>query len=174
MAKTKKDKQVVVASLTDLVRGMKAAVFANYEGLTTKETDELRHKLRDESVGYTVAKKTLLGVAMKEAGIAIDPNTIEGNFATIVSNDDEVSAARIVASFAKDHEALNIRAGILEGRLIDRAAVLALAKLPTKLQLLAKFVGTINAPVSGFVNVLAGNIRGLVTVLGALRDQKTA
>lgn len=174
MAKTRQDKETMVSALAERLNGMRSIVFANYEGLSVSEVDDLRRKLTAESVGYTVAKKTLLRIALERAGVAVDTSTIAGNFATIVSKGDEVAPARIVAAFARDHEALKLAGGILEGHLLDRTAVLALAKLPTKKELLGKAVGSIAAPLSGFVNVLAGNLRGLVTVLGAIRDQRAA
>lgn len=174
MAKTRAKKEKTLEALTTSLQGMRSMVFAQYEGLKVCDVEELRRTLAKENVEYTVAKKTLLGLALKNAGLSIDPHAISGNFATIISHDDEVAPARILATFAKDHEALKITAGILEGKLMDRAAIIALAKLPSKQELLAKVVGSINAPISGLVNVLAGNLRGLLNVLTAIKDQKPA
>ena len=92
--------------------------------------------------------------------------------ATFVSTEDETTAARIVNNFAKSHELVKIFGGILEGKYINDDKVKNLANLPTRQELLAKFVGTINAPVSGFVNVLAGNLRNLVGVLNNIKEAK--
>ncbi len=173
MPKTRSEKEVVVTKLSDDLKRMKAAVFANYEGLTVPKIEDLRRELKKEGVDYAVVKKTLLGIALKNAGIAIDPQNISGNFATIVSYEDEVAPARILAAFAKKNEALKLVAGILEGNLIDGKAVMALAKLPTKTELLGRLVGTLNAPVSGFVNVLAGNLKNFVYVLNAIKEKQT-
>ena len=78
----------------------------------------------------------------------------------------------MIKDFLKDKESLDLFAGVLEGKGIDAEAVNHLASLPSKEELLAKLVGSLNAPVSGFVNVLAGNLRGLVTALDAIRNQK--
>lgn len=173
MPKTRSEKSDAVETLVADLRNMRSVVFANYEGLTVAEIEELRRTLRKEQVRYMVAKKTLLGRALKEVGSPIDAKTIPGNFATIISFEDEVAPARIVAKYAKDHEVLKVVGGILEQKFIDSKAVLALAALPSKQELLAKLVGSINAPVSGLVNVLAGNLRGLATVLTAIKDAKT-
>ncbi|SRR3989339_838278 len=173
MAKTKEDKKQIVADLTDKVKRMKSAVFANYEGMTVPQTQELRRALGAEGAEYSVAKKTLLGVAMKKAGKEMDPKTVEGNFATIFGYEDEVAPARIVAKFAKSNEALKIAGGILEGTFVSKEKVIMLSKLPSKQELLAKVVGSINAPISGFVSVLAGNLRNLVYVLSAIKDNKS-
>lgn len=172
MPKTRTEKEAVIQKLAEGLSKMRSAVFANYEGLKVKEIEELRRTLKKEGIDYTVAKKTLLRLAAKQAGKAIDPKGITGNFATVISFEDEVAPARILAKFAKDHEALKLVAGILEDRLIDAKAVIALSKLPSKTELLAKLVGTMNAPALGFVNVLAANLRGLVYVLNAIKASK--
>jgi len=92
--------------------------------------------------------------------------------ATFMALGDEVSAARIVNNFSKTHEILQVFGGVLEGKFISVAMVKSLANLPSKQELLAKLVGSINAPVSGFVNVLAGNLRGLVGVLNNIAKSK--
>ena len=174
MSKSKQQKEVTIGKLKEWLADAKGIVFARYEKLPVKDIDALRRKAKEQGIVITVAKKTLLGKAAKDAGIQVDPKALEGNFATVIGFEDEISAAKLVAEFAKDHEAMSVVAGVLEKRALDAAAVNALAKLPSKQELLAKLVGSINAPISGFVNVLAGNLRGLVTVIGAIKDQKTA
>ena len=85
-----------------------------------------------------------------------------------------MAPAKILEQFSKTNGAVKIIGGVIERKFITAAEVIALAKLPSKQELLAKLVGTINAPISGFVNVLAGNLRGFVQVLNAIKDQKTA
>lgn len=172
MPKTKTEKAETVAALALKIGRMRSVVFANYEGLSVREIEELRRKLKAEDVDYTVAKKTLLRLAFRQIGKDIDPKTIAGNFATVISYDDEVAPARILAAFAKDHEALKFVAGVLEDRLVDAKEVIALSKLPSKHELLGKLVGSLAAPMSGFINVLAANLRSLVYVLNAIKDKR--
>lgn len=172
MPKTRAEKEANVQALVAELKAMKSIVFANYEKLPVSDIEALRKLCKAEGVSYTVAKKTLLKQAFAQAGIAIDPKAVEGNFATLIATVDEVAPAKIVMKFAKDHEALAVKGGILEGMLVDTKAIVALSKLPGKQELLAKLVGSINAPVSGFVNVLAGNLRGLVTVLTRIQESK--
>ncbi|MBI4280795.1 50S ribosomal protein L10 [Candidatus Uhrbacteria bacterium] len=173
MPKTRSEKEAVVEELAKELAAMRSVVFADYQGLKTKEIEALRSELKKEGIGYTVAKKTLLALALREAGLALDPQTIEGNFATIISPDDEVAPARLAAQFAKEHEALKILGGILEAKFIDASGVIRLAKLPSKQELLARIAGSLNAPISGLVRVLAGNFRSLLTVLSAMKETKT-
>lgn len=174
MPKSRAQKEATLGDLVAVLKGMKSVVFANYEGLTVQEVEALRRACKKEGVAYGVYKKTLLTKAFKELGIAVDPKSVAGNFATVIGLEDEVAPAKVLATFAKTHEALAIKAGVLEGKMLDAAGVAALAKLPSKTELLAKLVGSLNAPVSGFVNVLAGNLRGLVTVLNQIKDAKAS
>ncbi|HRY36494.1 MAG TPA: 50S ribosomal protein L10 [Candidatus Magasanikbacteria bacterium] len=173
MPKTKQQKKVVVESLGEDIKKAKAVVFANFQGLTVSQSEDLRKKCRKEGVSVTVAKKTLLRKVCEELGLNdINPKTFEGGVATFVSPLDEVAPARIVATFAKTNDKVSIYGGILENKFIAGDYVKSLAALPSKQELLGKLVGSINAPVSGFVNVLAGNLRGLVSVLNNIKNAK--
>ena len=143
MAKTRKEKEEIVARLVDMFREAKSTAFSSISGYTMAQADDLRSKAKEQNVEVLIAKKTLLATATKEAGIEdIDPRSFEGSILTAVSFGDEVSAAKLLKDFQKTNEEFSLV--------------------------------SINAPVSGFVNVLAGNLRGLVTVLGAIKDQKGA
>lgn len=173
MAKTRQQKVVILTDVVRSFQGAKGMVFANMQGLKTTSTNELRAKCRENNLTFAVMKKTLLKRALSDIGLTIDTKSFIGGV-SIVTGSDEVAPAQVVAAFARTHELAKIFGGVLEGKFIDAAKVSALAKLPSKQQLLGQLVGTINAPVLGFVNVLAGNLRGLVTVLNAVKDQKTA
>lgn len=173
MPKTRKQKEETVASLAAKLKKMRSIVFANYEGLPVKDIEVMRRDLKGAGIDYTVAKKTLLALAVKEAGLEFDPKGIKGNFASVISYEDEVAAAKILTKFAKNHESLKLLGGVLDGKLIDARSAIALSKIPSKQELLSKLVGSLNSPVTGLVNVLAGNIRGLLMVMTAIKDKKT-
>lgn len=174
MAKSRQEKEQALATLVSGLKESKGVVFANFQGLKVKDSDTLRAKCREQNIEYVAMKKTLVKRALEDAGFAVDATQFEGAVAAIFGKDDEVAPAQIVANFAKDHNVVQIFGGVLEGNFIDAAKVNALSALPSKQQLLGQLVGTINAPVSGFVNVLAGNLRGLATVLSAIKDTKNA
>lgn len=165
---TRKQKEVLVQEVTESVKEAKSVVFVDYKGLGMADMTELKAQLRKEGGAYRVMKKKLFLLAAKNAGVEIDPKTLDGQLAIVFSVNDEVSGAKIVYTFAKGNENVKILGGVLESNVIDIANVEALAKLPSKEELLAKAVGSIKAPISGFVNVLSGNMRGLVTVLKAI------
>lgn len=174
MPKTKIQKRTDLASLEAKIKEAKSVVFAAYNALGVKETEELRNQLRNEQGEMIIAKKTLLNLALKAAEIeGANAKGFEGQVAVLFSNGDEVAAAKLLREFKKTNkDKVDFAGGILEGKFISKANVTALAELPSKQQLLAQLVGTINAPVSGFVNVLAGNLRGLVNVMNAIKDSK--
>lgn len=169
MPKTKQQKQEEAKFLVEKLKDSKSAVFANYFGLKVKDTDELRLKCRKEGLSCTMAKKNLLKIALKDLGIK-NPE-LEGEIMAIFGK-DEISPAKTAHQFAKEHEALKVVAGVLDGRFADAQEIKALSALPSKEELLAKLVGSINSPRSGFVNALAGNLRNLVYVLNAINTNK--
>lgn len=172
MPKTRDQKREIVDKIANRLKSMKGAAFSSVSGFTMTQADALRVKAAQKNVEVFIAKKTLLTLAAKEAGVDVDATKLEGSVLTAVSYGDEVSAAKILKDLTKENDSMKLLAGILEGKLIGASEVKRLADLPSKEQLLGQLVGTLNAPVSGFVNVLAGNLRGLVTVLGAIKEKK--
>lgn len=173
MPKSRAQKAGIVEEIAARFRGMKAAAFSEVSGLTMEDADKLRAKAALQNVEVFIAKKTLLAMAAKEAGIeGLSANTLSGSILTAVGMSDEVSAAKLLKELMKEKETVKLVAGVLDGRMMSKEEVTQLASLPSKQELLQKLVGTLNAPVSGFVNVLAGNLRGLVTVLGAINEKK--
>ncbi|MDO9231611.1 MAG: 50S ribosomal protein L10 [bacterium] len=169
---TRLQKEELVKSLAQKLKDSKAVVFSDFKGLAVKDMTVLRNELREKGIDFKVLKKTLISIALKDAGIEMDLKKMEGQIAIAVSQGDEVEAAKIIAKMAKVNENLKIAGGILGKKILGAEEVMALSKLPSKDELLAKLVGTLNAPVSGFVNVLAGNLRGLVQVLKAVNEVK--
>jgi len=169
---TKVQKNNIIEGLVSELKGSKSVVFADFKGMSVKELTMLKRELRKEGVTLKVTRKTLMDRALADAGLESNVKTMEGQIAISISQLDEVAPAKIIAKFAKGKETLKIVGGVLGTKSMSVAEVKVLAMLPSKKELLAKLVGTINAPVSGFVNVLAGNLRGLVQVLKGVADAK--
>ncbi|HZJ41410.1 MAG TPA: 50S ribosomal protein L10 [Patescibacteria group bacterium] len=176
MPKNKQQKEEIVKSLKEKIAQAKSVVFAGFNALGVKDNEDLRTKLREENSEYYVAKKTLLEKAFADSDIKdLDTRKYEGKVAAIFSYEDEVASAKILGEFKKDKEKKDkilFLGGILENKLLSREQVEALSLLPSKNELYAKMVGSMNAPISGFVNVLAGNLRGLANVLKAISEKK--
>lgn len=173
MPKSKQQKQEAVAGLVEGLKQAKGVVFANFQGLTVAETEALRRECRQENIEVLAAKKTLVSRALDEAGLKdIESDAFKGGIATFLGMGDEIVPARVVSKFAKTHEVMAIFGGILEGKFIDSQMVKSLSLLPGKQELLSKLVGSLNAPISGFVRVNAGIIRNLVNVLNNIQKAK--
>jgi large subunit ribosomal protein L10 len=172
MAQTREQKKAIVEDLAEKLKNSKAVVFSDYKGLVVKDMTALRRDLDKEGTKLKVAKKTLISLALEKAGMKTDVKKLEGQLAVAISEKDEVVAAKMIANLAKTNEHIKILGGFLGLKEITASEVKALAKLPSKAELLTKLVGTINGPVSGFVNVLTGNLRGLVQSLKAIADAK--
>lgn len=172
MALTKDKKKQIVEKLEKSIGLQKIMLFVGIAKLKTKDLFDLKKDLKDKGNTLSVAKKTLFKIAAKNKGIDIDAKKLEGEVAIIFGAEDEVSAANIVDKFSKKNENLKVLGGFFENELIGSDKVVALASIPSKNVLLAKLVGSINAPVSNFVGVLSGNLRSLVGVLDAIKNNK--
>lgn len=174
MAKTKAQKKDIMENLEKKIDNAKSIVFTNFDKLSVEENNEIRNRLKEENSEYFVAKKTLLGLALNKKDIKdVNVKSFEGRVAAIFGYEDEVAPAKIINDFRKKMEdKLNFLGGVMEGKSLDKEQVSALAELPSKPELYAKIVGSLNAPISGFVNAMAGNLRNLVYVLKAIEEKK--
>jgi large subunit ribosomal protein L10 len=172
MAKSKSQKDLDLAELTEKLKTAKSVVLAEYRGTTVKDIENFRKAMRAENVFAKVYKVTLLRKALEANGIDSSGIDYKAPVILAISEDEETTPARVVKAISKDVKTIGVLSGILGHALVDKAQVLALADLPSKDQLRAQVVGTINAPISGFVNVLAGNVRSILNVLNAIAAAK--
>jgi large subunit ribosomal protein L10 len=163
----------IVKSLTEKFKVMKGLVLTEYHGLTVEEISDLRLKLRPFVSEYAVVKNTLSKIAFKKTGIEPGEN-FSGSTALVIENGDIISPAKVIVEFAKTHSNLKIKAGFFEGKFVNAAVIEQLSSLPSKEVLIARMLGSMNATVIGFVNVLVANIRGLVTVLDAIAKKQVS
>jgi len=170
--KTLQSKQQIVKELSQKIKDAKAMVFVDYRGLTVEQDTEMRAALRKAGVEYRVVKNTLTRFAAKENGLEELTPYLNGPTSVALSSTDPVAPAKVMAEYAKKYEALELKVGVVEGKIIDVKGINALAELPSREVLIAKVLGGFNAPISGLVNVLNGNIRGLVVALNAIAEKK--
>lgn len=168
------EKQATVTEIREKLEKAKGAVLADYRGLNVADATKLRRTLREAGVEFRVLKNTMTRIAAQEAGIQGLDSYLEGPTAVAFGFTDLVAPAKILSQFAKENKNLVIKAGIVEGKVVNEEGVKALADLPPKEVLIAKMLGSMQAPLSGLVNVLQGNIRNLVYALEAVRKQKGA
>jgi large subunit ribosomal protein L10 len=165
MALTKAQKQKTLEQLKEKVDRQKAIAFANISGLKVKDLTKLRREMKKRDCELKVAKKTLINLALKEKKIGVDLKKMEGEIALGFGYKDEISPFKTFYDFAKDCEGLEILGGLIGEDYLEKERVMELAKIPTREELLAKLVGSLLSPVSGFINVLQGNIKGLLRIL---------
>ncbi|MBR3177674.1 50S ribosomal protein L10 [Candidatus Saccharibacteria bacterium] len=170
MAISKDKKKTLVADLTDLLSSSKMTVYAKYQGLTVAELQELRRAAREAGVKIKVVKNRLVRVAMGEIAVYKDADTsgLSGQLLYAVSDSDEVMPAKVLANFAKDHEALEISGAFNDaGNALDKSEVEALAKLPSKNELIAQVVAQLLSPVTDSISGLSGGLSGIISGLEA-------
>ena len=174
-AKILSEKQAIVAELTEKLQNAAAGVIVDYKGITVAEDTELRAKMREAGVDYFVMKNSLSRFAVKNAGLDELCDVLKGTTSIALCQGDPVAAAKVVSEFSKKlaaQEKFTVKAGFVDGKVIDAAGVKALADLPSKEVLVATVLGTLIAPVRGLATVLDANISGLARVVQAIADQK--
>lgn len=167
MPKTKAQKQETVSELKQALAKAKSVVFINIQGIKAKDLVALRRKIKEGKGVFQVAKKTLINLAFGEKEAKV--KELEGEIAVAFSTEDELSSLKSLYNFSKENENLKLVAGIFGGSLAGKEEILTLAQLPTKQELLARLVESIASPMSGMLNVLQGNIKGLVYLLSNIK-----
>ena len=165
MAISKDKKQQLVADLNEILSDAKMTVFAKYQGLSVSELQELRHLARENNVKIKVVKNRLVRVAMGEIAVYKDTDTsaLEGQLLYAISNDDEVAPAQVLAKFAKEHQALELKGAFsAEGKSLNEQEVVELSKLPSKDQLIGQVVNMLTGTVNDVTNALSGNLHALL------------
>ena len=153
-AKVLSQKQQTVIDLAEQMKNAVVGVLVDYRGLTVEEDTQLRNKLREAGIEYKVVKNTLTRFAANQIGFEeLDP-VLNGPTSMAISNDDPIAPAKILYDFAKTNDALEIKAGFMEGKVISLEEITRLAVTPSKETLYAKIMGSLNAPVSSLVRVL--------------------
>ena len=147
-------KQPIVEEIAELFDGAQGAVLVDYRGLTVERDTILRKKLREAGVTYKVYKNTLIRRAAKGTAFeALDPH-LEGPTALAVSKTDATAPARVLADFAKTADALELKAGVVEGTYYDQAGIQVIATIPSREILLGKLLGSIQSPIANFARVI--------------------
>ena len=147
-------KKQVVAQLVETLKSAQAGVLVDYRGITVEQDTQLRAKLREAGVEYKVVKNTLTRFAAKEVGFEALDEQLNGPTALALSTTDAVAPAKVISDFAKEVEAIQIKAGFVDGKVISLDEVKTLASTPSREVLIAKIMGSLNAPISKLVRTL--------------------
>ena len=156
--KVLEEKQAQVAALVEKIRGAHSGVLVKYEGITVEDDTKLRAALRAAGVDYTVMKNTLTGRACEEVGYGEMKQYLNGMTALALGMTDPIAPAKIMKEYADKVESFEIKAGFVDGNVIDAAGVLELAAIPGKEQLIAKMLGSLMSSLYGLAYVLQAKI----------------
>lgn len=171
MATPKKEQSV--SEIAELLKSSKAIILTDYRGMTMKDVDTLRTKLRPEKAVFRIVKNTLFRRAAEGTSFSQVDALLEGPTAAIFGLEDSVSPARLVADYVRETKGLiQIKGGVIEGQPCDAAAVAAIAKLPPRDTLIAQVVGGLQAPIAGLAGTLQTMLGSLVWTLQGVADQK--
>ena len=151
------EKKQIVSELTDRIKNAKSGVIVSYSGLNVADDTALRKELRKNNVEYSVVKNTLTRMAAKNVGYDALSDVFNGTTA-LATSEDFTAPAKIISDFAKKHEALVVKAGFIDGEVLDANGVIELSKIPSKEGLIAKLLGSIQGPLYGLAYVLQAKI----------------
>jgi large subunit ribosomal protein L10 len=147
-------KKPIVEEIAGIVEGAQAVVLVNYSGLNVEQDTELRKTLREAGVTYKVYKNTMMKLAFKGTEFEALADDLNGTKAIAVSKDDATAPARILAEFAKKNDKLELISGVVEGKYADKAAILALASIPSREVLLGRLLGSMQGTIASFARVI--------------------
>ena len=147
-------RQPIVQAIADDIKDAQSVVLVDYRGLTVAQDTELRKQLREAGVIYKVCKNTMMKRAFEGTEFAGLEEYLEGPSALVVSKDDATAPARIICKFAKTAEALEVKAGVVEGNVYDAAGINELSKVPSREELLSKLLGSLQSPITNLARVL--------------------
>ena len=170
----REEKQQIVEELKDRFDRSKVLIVTDYKGLDVESINDLRRKLREADVEYKVVKNTLLERAAEGTDVEPIKDSFKGPSAIAISYDDPVAPAKVLTDFAKANDKLEIKIGVMSGKVMELADIKSLSSLPSREELLAQVLSAMNAVPGSFVRTLNAIPAGLVNVLSAIKDQKEA
>lgn len=175
MSLTREQKAVALAELKDKFKKAKVAVFSQYSGLKVQDSGTIRRELYTMGVDYKVAKKTLIKMAIKDLSLPIpDESIMAGPISVIFGYDDAIAPLKKLTSFSKKFEGLKIMGGYMEGRILSSNDLATLAAIPSKEELLTKFVSILAAPLNSFARMLKSPIESFTRGLKVYSDEVLA
>lgn len=161
-----------MAELKEKFARAKSVAFGQYAGMSVEQLSAMRKEMRAANVEFKVAKKTLMKIAAKEQGVEIPDDLMPGTIGAILSYGDQVSGPKIVSKFAKKIEVLKLVGGMMDGKTLSLKDVKVLAELPSREELLAKFMSMLNAPLQNFHGAISAPVSSFARATKAYADKK--
>jgi large subunit ribosomal protein L10 len=170
MARPEKVKEI--EELAEVFHNARSVVLNDFTGLNVEKISELRRLCRESGVEFRVVKNTLARRSVKGTPAEDLEQYFDGPTALAISRESENLSARVLVKFAEEYQAPKLKAGVVEGQVIDATGVMALATLPSRLELMSKLLGGIKSPGNRLVSVLQGSLRNLLYALSAIVEKK--
>ena len=171
MAKTRIQKEKLLDKYKDILKNKSGYFLVNSDKTDTPTVSSLKMQLKDVDANYTVVKNTIFKVALQETEQPLQTQELDGPTAIIYFDEDPTAPAKLIKQTQKETELLNAKGGVYEGEFLSEEKVLQLAEIPSREVLLSQLVGTMNAPLTGFMNAVTGNLRGLTMVLKGISEK---
>lgn len=171
MAKTRSQKTELLNKYKDILKNKTGYFLVNSDKTDTTTVSKLKMELKNVDANYAVLKNTLFKVALQDSKHPLEAQDIEGPTAIIYFDEDPTAPAKLIKEVQKETKLLDAKSGVFEGEFLTETQVMQLAEIPTREVLLAQLVGTLNAPLSGFMNAAKGNVRGLTMVLKGISEK---
>lgn len=168
------EKKRIVEDLHEKFSNSKVVILTDYKGLDVDSINDLRRKLRELQIQYQVVKNSLLIRASKDTDVELIKDSFKGPSAVALSFDDPVSPAKVLTDFASENEMLEIKVGVMNGKVLDISSIKALSSLPTREALLGQLLSAMNGVPTGFVRALVDVQRRFLNVMMAIKEQKEA
>ena len=174
MAITREQKEALVAQYTDIFNRNTALIFTENTGLSVKELEELRGRIREIGGEFYVIKNTLAKLAIEDAGIPKPEGILDGPTAVGATTEDVTGLAKAIVDLAKGTQAFQVKGAVIDGEIFDSARVKSLAALPPMPVIQAQLLSMLQAPASQIARVLSGSVRQVVTVVKAYSEKEAA
>jgi large subunit ribosomal protein L10 len=169
----RQEKEVVVSEIAEKVSRAKSLIFADFTGLTVEQANELRREFQKSKIDYCVVKNTLVKKALQNAsGLDKVVESLRGPTAIAFGYDDPVSPAKIIRRFIEKHEKPSVKVCVVENLVYDGLRLVELSKLPSRPELVASILGSLQAPIVGVMNAVQAVVRDLVSVIDAIEEKK--
>ncbi len=166
------EKEKIIKDLNEKLLEAAFVVVSEYKGLDVASVTSLRKKIRETEAEFKVVKNTLIRIASKETNADLINDFFKGPNALTITKNDPVATAKVLIDFAKEFKQLNIKAGVLDGKVLDKESIKKLASVPPRDVLLSQMLSVFNAVPTSFVRVLAGTPINLLNVLNAIKEKK--
>ncbi|MHC1716678.1 MAG: 50S ribosomal protein L10 [Candidatus Dojkabacteria bacterium] len=171
MSKSRTQKTELLKDYKKILEDKAGYFLVNSDKTNTSTVTKLKIQLKDVNANYAVVKNSIFKVALQETNQPLQTQELDGPTAIIYFNDDPTGAAKLVKQTQKETELLNAKGGVFEGEFLSEQRVMQLAEIPSREVLLSQLVGTMNAPLTGFMNAVTGNVRGLTMVLKGISEK---